>query len=118
MNEKKNVSEFNKNNDKTGKLKDSGKNTNCPAELSFSISSPCQSVCVTDTHVMRNEYSLEIKLHYNHNHAIQAAEAMRFRPVSEDTKKLFTGLFDEDISRSSAYEEIFITGKQMILQFP
>ena len=91
VNEKKKISELNKNNNKTGKMKEIGKNTNCPAELSFNISSPCQSVCVTDTHTMRNEYPLEIKLHYNHNNAIYAADAMRFRPVSEETKKLFTG---------------------------
>ena len=103
VNEKKQVSEYNKNGNKTGKLKEPGKNTNCPAELNFSISSLCQSVCVTDTHHVRNEYPLEIKLHYNHNHPIQAADAMRFRPVSEDTKKMFTDLFDDDISPCSAY---------------
>jgi hypothetical protein len=42
VNEKKQVSEFNKNENKTGKLKEPGKNTNCPAELNFSISSLCQ----------------------------------------------------------------------------
>ena len=31
---------------------------------------------------------------------------MRFRPVSEETKKLFTGLFDEDISPCSAYRKV------------
>ena len=106
VNEKKQVSEYNKNGNKTGKLKEPGKNTTCPAELNFSISSLCQSVCVTDTHHVRNEYPLEIKLHYNHNHPIQAADAMRFRPVSEDTKKMFTDLFDDDISPCSAYRRV------------
>lgn len=49
---------------------------------------------------------MEIKLHYNHNHAIQAADAMCFRPVSEETKKMFTDLFDEDISPCSAYRRV------------
>ena len=105
--EKKNSSELNKNNNKTGKCKEPVKNTNCPAEFNFSISSPCQAKCGnkrTNTHFVRNEYPLQIKLYYNHNHAIQAADALRFRRVSEETKKLFIDLFDEDVSPSSAYK--------------
>ena len=107
--EKKNSSELNKNNNKTGKCKEPGKNTNCPAEFNFSISSPCQAKCgnkSTNTHFVRNEYPLQIKLYYNHNHAIQAADALRFRRVSEETKKLFIDLFDEDVSPSSAYRRV------------
>ena len=106
VNQKKITSELNKNQNKTGKVREPGKNTNCPAELQFSISPPCKSVCNTDTHKKRNEYPLEIKLYYNHNHSIQAADAMRFLPVSEETKKLFTNLFDDNISPSSAYRRV------------
>ena len=33
--------ELNKNENKTGKAKEPGKNTNCPSDLTFSISAPC-----------------------------------------------------------------------------
>ena len=47
-----------------------------------------------------------IHCHYDHNHAIAAADALRYRPVSEVTKKLFIDLFDEDVSPSSAYRRV------------
>ena len=57
-----------KNENKTGKAKEPGKNTNCPAELSFSISAPCNSICGNNTYLRKNQFPLEIKLFYNHNH--------------------------------------------------
>ena len=106
VNRKDILSEYNKNQNKTGKIKEPGKHTNCSAELNFSISSHCESVCLTDTHLQRNLYPLEIKLYYNHNHAIQAADAMRFRPVSEETKKMLIDLFEEDVAPSAAYRRV------------
>ena len=94
---------------KTGKLREPGKHTNCPADLTFKISEPCDSICsdkINTTHALKRKYPLEIDLHYNHNHAIAAADALRYRPVSEETKQLFTDLFDEDVSPSSAYRRV------------
>ena len=54
-------------------------------------------------------YPLEIDLHYNHNHPVDAADALRFRPVSQETKELFTELFDDDLSPSSAYMKVIIS---------
>ena len=48
------------------------------------------------------EYPTEIKLYYDHNHAINAADALRYRPVSKETKKLF----NEDVSPSCAYRRV------------
>ena len=59
-----------------------------------------------DNHNIKKEYPLEIKLYYNHNHAIHAADALRFRPVSDETKELFKELFDEDVSPSCAYRRV------------
>ena len=61
---------------------------------------------ISTTHFLKKNFPLEIDLHYNHNHAIVAADALRYRPVSEETKKLFTALFDEDVSSSSAYRKL------------
>ena len=101
--------ELNKNDNRTGKAKETGKNTDCPSEMTFSISAPCQPICgnkSTDTHQLRNTYPLEVNLCYIHNHTIASADAMRFRPVSEETKQHFTKLFDEDVSPSSAYRRV------------
>ena len=103
------VSELNKNGNKTGKLREPGKDTKCEADIQFSIATPCETNCSHkngNTHYLKQEYPLEIKLYYNHNHPIQAADALRFRPVSDETKKLFEELFDEDVSPSSAYRRV------------
>ena len=104
--EKKGTSELNKDKNKTGKMKEPGKNTECPAEMNLKILKHCESLCATNTHKNNNEYPLEVILYYNHNHAIQAADAMRFQPVSEETKNMFIKLFDEDLSPSSAYRRV------------
>ena len=66
----------------------------------------CHSHTNSQTHDLKKNYPLEIKLYYDHNHAIAAADALRYRPVSEVTKKLFIDLFDEDVSPSSAYRRV------------
>ena len=76
--------------------------------MTFKIFEPCLSVCndqTDSTHYLKKAYPLEIDLHYNHNHAVHAADALRYRPVSQETKTLFTELFDEDLSPSSAYRK-------------
>ena len=101
--------DLNKNMNKTGKAREPGKNTNCPAELNFSLSSLCNSICgnkTTNTHQLRNNFPLEVKLCYIHNHTIASADAARYRPVSEETKEYFIKLFDDDVSPSSAYRRI------------
>ena len=101
--------ELNKNENKTGKAKELGKNTNCPSELIFSISAPCNTICgntSTNTHQLRNNFPLDVKLSYIHNHTIASADAVRFRPVREETKELFRNIFNEDVSPSSAYRRV------------
>ena len=101
--------ELNKKGNKTGKIKEPGKDTNCPAEINFSISAPCDLACgnkKTDVQYMRDKFPLKIKLYFNHNHSIHSADALRFRPVSDETKKLLTDLFDEDVSPSSAHRRV------------
>ena len=69
---------INKNGNKTGKVREPGKDTKCAAELTFSIAAPCEPGCShtnSQTHDLKKNYSLEIKLYYDHNHAIAAADA-------------------------------------------
>ena len=51
---------------------------------------------------MRDKFPLKIKLY----HSIHSADALRFKPVSDETKKLFTDLFDEDVSPNSAHRRV------------
>ena len=57
-------------------------------------------------HTLQNTYPLEVQLHYTHNHTITSADAMRFRPVSEETKQHFTKRLNEDVSQISAYRRV------------
>ena len=103
------VGSRNKNGNKTGKAREPGKATKCGAQINFSISAPCVDECEhtkKNTHRRKKDYPMEIKLYYVHNHVIAAADALRFRPVSEETKKLLIELFEEDVSPSSAYRRI------------
>ena len=103
------VGSNNKNGNKTGKIREPGKGTKCDAEIKFSISAPCMDDCNhtnKNTHSQKKDYPLEVKLYYVHNHAIAAADALRYRPVSEETKQLFIDLFEEDVSPSSAYRKV------------
>ena len=68
---------LNKNGNKTGKAREPGKNTKCDAEIKFSIAAPCMADCNhtnMNTHNLKKDYPLEIKLFYVHNHPIIAAE--------------------------------------------
>ena len=50
-------------------------------------------------------FPLEVTLIYTHNHSIASANAVKFNDVSEETKRIFLELFQNDHSASSAYEE-------------
>ena len=57
QNLKKNENASKENDNKTGMIREPGKNTDCPAELNFSISTACATICVnktTDAHKLRN----------------------------------------------------------------
>ena len=88
-----------------------GKNTICPANLTFSLSAAKQnapknrSLQRRNEHERRTKYPLELTLDFTHNHSINSANALRFRPVSEETKKRFIELFEEEHSPSSAFAQ-------------
>ena len=44
-------------------------------------------------------------LQHNHNHTISVADALRFRPISEETKSKYYDLFKQGHSPSSAHLE-------------
>ena len=92
-----------------GSVKVPGKNTSCLANLKFSLSGEklhsSNRYKLSLTQMKKHKYPLEIKIDFIHNHSINAADARRYRPVSEECKKKFIELFQQDHSASSALNE-------------
>ena len=78
------------------KIKD--KNSECSAKLRFSLKNH-------EHHESCEEYSLELELTNKHNHVIKASDAMRFHPVSPDTKRKYLELFLENLTAMEAYHK-------------
>ena len=49
-----------------------------------------------------NTHPLEVELKFTHNHAINSAESLSFRPVKKEVRKEFINLFKDGHSPSSA----------------
>ena len=83
-----------------------GKNTCCPAKIKFALSGDrlhtSNRYRLSLTNQRKSAYPLEVILSYRHNHSINSADAMRYRPVSEECKEAFITLFKEDHTPSSA----------------
>ena len=74
----------------------SNKNCDCPAQITLTVLAP---------HKRHQGYLIEVKLHHTHNHSINVADALRFRPISEETKSKYYDLFKQGHSPSSAHLE-------------
>ena len=81
--------------------KTAGKDTDCPAGVKFKLKKTKEHVHNEDCSL----FPLEVTLIYTHNHSIASANAVKFNDVSEETKRIFLELFQNDHSASSAYEE-------------
>ena len=104
-----------------GSEREPGKNTCCPATLSFSLSGDHLHSSyrhkISSTKQNKQKYPLEFKLSYIHNHSINSADALKYRPVSEECKMKFNELFRNDQSLSSAfaqYKRELLSGKNDI----
>ena len=84
-----------------------GKDTQCPAKLSFSLSGEKLHISKKSSTIRQHlsEYPLEVKLDYHHNHSINSANALKYRPISEQCKSEFIALFEKDLSPSSAFAQ-------------
>ena len=81
--------------------KTEGKQTNCPATITFKLKS-------TKDHVHDENCSffpLEVTIAFTHNHSIESANAVKYHDVRNETKEKFIELFKADHSASSAYQE-------------
>ena len=80
--------------------KTEGQQTECPANLHFKIKKHICSASL-DGDICTN-YACEITLDYSHNHVILAAEAAKYHPVSENTKRKFLDLFHQGYGASKS----------------
>ena len=71
------------------------KHTNCPAKMNISVlpSTTCGS------------FGVAVTLFYKHNHPINAADALRFRPISEDVQTKYFNLFRLGHTAATAHLE-------------
>ena len=53
------------------------------------------------TRMQTDQYPLDSELELIHNHAINSADALRYRPVTEEVKTKFSDLFDQDFTPSA-----------------
>ena len=72
------------------------KHTNCPAQMTLTIFVPLPRY---------KGYCVEVSLEHVHNHLIHIADALHFRPISENTKEAYYELFRHGHSPSSAHLE-------------
>ncbi len=72
------------------------KHTNCPAQLMLTLLPPATKL---------NGFCVSVPLKHNHNHLVQVADALRFRPLSEQSKKDYYDLFSHGHSPATAHLE-------------
>ena len=93
-----------------------GKDTACEAKLKCTLSASSlhssRRYKNSLTNSQKENYPLEVTLDYLHNHSINAADALRYRPVTDEVKEKFKQLFQQDYTPSSAlvkYKDDIIT---------
>ena len=71
------------------------KHTNCPAQMKVTLLPQKK----------QNDYCVDVTLNHTHNHSIDVADALRFRPMSESTKQKYYDMFRQGHSPASAHME-------------
>jgi len=62
-------------------------------------------IAILACHRCHQRYLIEIMLQQTHNHNINVEDALRFRPISDETKSKYYDLFKQGHSPSSAHLE-------------
>ena len=76
------------------------KNTNCPFSLSIRIRHDHDNI---------ETFKGRIDLEWNHNHTVEAAQALSFKDISSESKERITSMFNNGYTPSLAYRE-FLKG--------
>ena len=93
-----------------------GKNTNCEAKLNFRLENPVAEKA--EQRKDREQFPLWLKLHFVHNHSLQRAEFLKYRSVGEDTKAVFSNMFEQGFTPSAAHAKMRKNIKASITIFP
>ena len=80
---------------KTTHKEHNNKNTDCPAQIILTLLPPRK----------HDKFCVHVTLKHTHNHMVDIADALRFRPVSHNTKEKYYDLFRQGHSPSSAHLE-------------
>ena len=93
---------FNKKTNQLKKDQCKGKNTKCPASLKFQLKQKVEG------HQHGDEcdlFNFKFTLKHTHNHRLASSTALKFHPVSRDTKRKYLELFNKDLSASESYHK-------------
>ena len=80
-----------------------GKNTDCKASINFRLENPVAVSKVVKAD--KSNFPLWVKVDFQHNHSINRAEYYKYLDVSSDTKIVYTDLFTQGFTPSSAHTE-------------
>ena len=75
------------------------KKTDCSSTLLLRVHNKSKSNSRVSCSI---KYPCEVNLLWQHNHSIHSAHALSFKPISEDTKRIFYDYFDQGYSPSTA----------------
>ena len=90
-----------------------GKNTDCSAKINFRLENPVAKSA--EQRLDKETFPLWIKIDFSHNHSLQRAEFLKYRSVSEETKAVFSDMFQQGFSPSTAHAEM---RRQIKADFP
>ena len=98
---------------KENKEKQPGKDCGCASFIKFRLDKCGPKTKYHETHPEKNQeriekidYPLHLEIDFCHNHAINRAEFLKFRTVSDSTKRKYTQLFESGFSPSGAHSEV------------
>ena len=87
--------------EKRDKVRVPGKSICCPATLTFQIAGKCLNQSRSSNGMKGEEvrnFPTLIKLCYQHNHSINSADALRYKPVSDEAKQGLINYFKDEHS--------------------
>ena len=92
---------------KKGQARVPGKQTSCEANVTFQLAGDRLGHSKSSVGTRKQDiqmYPMLVKIHFVHNHSINAGDALRYRPIGDEVKAKLLQLFEEGHSPSSAYQ--------------
>ncbi len=77
------------------------KKTGCPSTLKLTVTVPTKKDQRKFSHIV--SHPTVLKIVFNHNHPIESAHSLSFRPIADITKEAFFELFRKGHTASSAH---------------